>query len=216
MEGTFKILTDSLLADIFTDMVNKRKGRFKSDFSLRYAVEGSTEYLCLENSQVHLDDICSIGQAVYHSIRVWDSSLLTRIRQRSDLTLAGVPYFEGTNEEREQLNRIDRKLIKTLPADYLDTFLANTKATSRPYDIMVPNGSIFSTFINIDHGTFDVADIYNARFGTAFKILNIIDDDGLNYAGIEAYNPSLFDIFGLGFLISKDDTDKMKALPTGS
>ena len=206
----FEVLIDTLLDNILLEVLNS-KTRFEgSQFNIKNVTNNSVDYKKVLSENYTLKDVCRLGQGVFYNMYTWNKRLNEKINLRSSTTLLGDKYFLGTNDEKEILNKKDSDLRLNLHADYTDDFINKIRLDNIKYlaSTKLPDKVEFIMFINIDDGEFKVIDHYNRTYSTNFITKSIGDDDGLNYAIIQANKASLIDIFCLGILACQDSIYK--------
>lgn len=205
------ILIHYLLKEILIEIVEKKGKSFSSSFTIDRVELDGLEYLKIGIKDLNLDNLCSLGSSIFYNIHTWNDNINKKIQLRDSTTVLGEKYFNGSKEEKETMNEKDNAMKINFLTDFENNFVHLIKSLNDKYNYSekVLTDSTFNSFINCDHGIYDVADNYNERYKTDFNIYKIIDDDGLNFAEINISNATIIDVLCLGYLTCQDDVIKM-------
>ena len=205
MEKKIEIIFDRLIFRPF----NHRLELINKLYNLSYTIEKKNDK---ENYQVNIKEInykgiFSLGRGLCLSAYHWNKNIERKIVDRSSINnFTGEPYFNGSNEEKIELNKIDLENMLNFSENYFRDFIPLIKNLNSSLNI----SSIFQDkkhfIIDLDYPDLIEGSVakYNSNYKTNFFVSKIELIEQLYFATIEVSKASLLDIFCLGYEICLD------------
>ncbi|WP_369012560.1 hypothetical protein [Flavobacterium anhuiense] len=208
MSKSFEIIFDSLIFQPFNYRLEIKNRLYNLSYSLqKYFVNDQ------ENYKLNIDDldykgIYSLGGGLCFSAFRWNEDIEKRIIERSSINnFTGIPLFLGTDDEKIEMNKNDKKKLINFPLGYFDNFSEKMKKLNHQSEVskIIENPKQFT--VDIDDPNSIEASIgkYNFNHKTNFFISEIQLIDQLYFATIQVSKASLLDIFCLGYQSYLDD-----------
>lgn len=208
MSKSFKIIFDCLIYEPFNYRLEIKNRLYNLSYSLqKYFVNNQ------ENYELNIDDldykgIYLLGGGLCFSAFHWNEDIEKRIIERSSINnFTGIPFFLGTDDEKIELNKDDKKKLINFPKDYFDNFISKIKNlnVSSESNKIINNQKQFTIDIDDPNSIENSLAEYNFNYKTNFFVSEIQLIDQLYFATIEVTKASLLDIFCLGYKIYLDD-----------
>ncbi|KIO54547.1 hypothetical protein [Flavobacterium hibernum] len=208
MSKSFKIIFDSLIYEPFNYRLEIKNRLYNLSYSLQKSFTNNQENYELNIDDLDYKGIYSLGGGLCFSAFHWNEDIEKRINERSSINnFTGIPFFLGTDNEKIELNKDDKKKLINFPKDYFDNFIRKIKNlnVSSESNKIIDNQKQFT--IDIDDPTSIETSVaeYNFNYKTNFFVSEIQLIDQLYFATIEVTKASLVDIFCLGYKIYLDD-----------
>lgn len=188
--NNINILLNINFKDILYSILNKSNYLFKAGFKLEEVEFNKVEYISVKCETIFIDDVCKLGGMIYYYM--YSNNKL-----------------KISNNNSNSFKSIMSKYLNS-EKNYSDYFVLDVYEINKGNNSM-PNSFNFFVNVNYDNSNFEVIDNFNKNFNTDFELIDIKDNDGLDYAKIKFINSSVIDIFCLGYLITKDDVQKNEA-----
>ena len=208
MRKSFEIIFDSLIYGPFNYRLELKNRLYNLSYSLQKSFTNNQENYELNIDDLDYKGIYSLGGGLCFSAFHWNEDIEKRINERSSINnFTGIPFFLGTDNEKIELNKDDKKKLINFPKDYFDNFIRKIKNlnVSSESNKIIDNQKQFT--IDIDDPTSIETSVaeYNFNYKTNFFVSEIQLIDQLYFATIEVTKASLVDIFCLGYKIYLDD-----------
>ncbi|RYJ36815.1 hypothetical protein NU08_4214 [Flavobacterium anhuiense] len=215
MSKNFEIIFDGLMYGPFNYRLQIKNRLYNLSYSLQKSFTNDQENYKLNIDDLDYKEIYSLGGGLCFSAFNWNKDIEKRIIERSSINnFTGIPFFLGTNEERIELNKNDKKKLINFPKDYFDNFIIKIKSLN----VLSEKNKIFE---NQKQFTIDIDDPnsietsvaeYNFNYKTNFFVTEIKLIDQLYFATIQATKASLLDVFCLGYKVYLDDEKRRSSL----
>lgn len=211
MSKNFEIIFDSLIYEPFNYRLELKNRLYNLSYSLQKEFVNNQENYKLNIDDLDYKRIYSLGGGLCFSAFHWNKDIEKRIIERSSINnFTGIPFFSGTNDEKIEMDKNDKKKLINFPKDYFENFLEKIKKLNHQSEVskIIENRKQFTVDIDNPNSIETSIAEYNFNYKTNFLVSEIQLIDQLYFATIEVTKASLLDIFCLGYKIYLDNERK--------